>query len=374
MSEYLFILGAGASAHAEVPMMAGFLDRARQLYSPHLQAPWKEHFDRVFEILIELQKVHSKAELDLNNIEAVFTTFELGQTIRKLPGADDDFDGAVNSLKALITFTVEQSLRFTLDVKTRNLRATQDYEEFAKFVKDFNFKLNRETGSGGIGILTFNYDVGLDVALFLQGIDCDYCLDAQDTGVDAIKLLKLHGSVNWRRRKDSDAITYYPVKDYCSEYHTKSLDRNETSLALPCTKIAPLSKLKVEVEETPVIVPPGLFKNEYQSSISQVWEQAARELEEAEEIIVIGYSLPPTDFFFRNLFALGTVGRKFIRRFAVVNPDKSGRTEERFKSLLGPGTRERFDYLKYSFAEIIPDLRAWYKVPPAPPVIKVTEI
>jgi hypothetical protein len=45
-------------------------------------------------------------------------------------------------------------------------------------------------------------------------------------------------------------------------------------------------------------------------------EQAAKELEEAEEIIVIGYSPPVTDLFFRNLVGLGTVGRKFI--FAVI--------------------------------------------------------
>jgi hypothetical protein len=42
MSEYVFILGAGASAHAEVPMMAGFLDRMRQLYSPGWPDPWKK--------------------------------------------------------------------------------------------------------------------------------------------------------------------------------------------------------------------------------------------------------------------------------------------------------------------------------------------
>jgi hypothetical protein len=193
MSEYVFILGAGASAHAGVPVMDGFMDRARQLYHPSLEAPLKEHFDRVFKILIELQRVHSKAELDLNNIEAVFTTFELGQTIRKLPGADDDFDGAVNSLKALITYTVEESLRFRLGQKGQ-IRASDDYEQFAGFVKDFK----RETGSGKIGILTFNYDVGLEVALFLQGINFDYCLDTQATGADAIKLLKLHGSVKKR--------------------------------------------------------------------------------------------------------------------------------------------------------------------------------
>ena len=33
-------------------------------------------------------------------------------------------------------------------------------------------------------------------------------------------------------------------------------------------------------------------------SLSQVWQQATRELEDADEFIVIGYSLPETDFFF----------------------------------------------------------------------------
>ena len=108
------------------------------------------------------------------------------------------------------------------------------------------------------------------------------------------------------------------------------------------------------------IVPPGLFKNEYQASLGQVWQQATKELEEAEEIIVIGYLLPETDFFFRNLFALGIVGRKFIRRFAVVNTDESGRTKGRFESLLGQsfkqGTRKQFEYLLNKFVERIEGL------------------
>ena len=76
-----------------------------------------------------------------------------------------------------------------------------------------------------------------------------------------------------------------------------------------------------EVEGTPLIVPPGLFKTEHQGAISRVWQQAAKELEGAEEIIVIGYSLPTTDFFSETFFALGTAGSKFLRRFAVFNPD-----------------------------------------------------
>src|SRR6202040_3363587 len=118
-----------------------FLDRARLLHSRNMELPWKEHFDTVLTILSELQRVHSKAELDLNNLEAVFTTFELGQTIRKLPGVDEaSIDAAINSLKALIVHTIDQSMLFPLDDK-RRLCASHDYAEFASFLFELLQKL-----------------------------------------------------------------------------------------------------------------------------------------------------------------------------------------------------------------------------------------
>ena len=115
MREFVFILGAGASAHAKVPLMATFLDRARELHSRNMDPLWRDHFDKVLTILSALQMVHSKADIDLNNIEAVFTTFELGQTIRKLPGVDEaNIEAAINSLKALIVHTIDQSMMFPL--------------------------------------------------------------------------------------------------------------------------------------------------------------------------------------------------------------------------------------------------------------------
>src|SRR6202162_6737619 len=139
MSEFVFILGAGASVHAKVPVMAKFLDRARELYGANMDLPWKGHFEKVLKILSALQSVHSKAELDLNNIEAVFTTFELGQTIRKLPGVDDlDFEAAVNSLKALIVHTIEQSMQFPLH--DGYLSPSEDYAQFASLIDEMNKK------------------------------------------------------------------------------------------------------------------------------------------------------------------------------------------------------------------------------------------
>jgi hypothetical protein len=87
---------------------------------------------------------------------------------------------------------------------------------------------------------------------------------------------------------------------------------------------------------------------------------SAKELESAKEIIVIGYSLPETDFFFRNLYALGTVGETFIRRFAVFNPDASGQVKGRFQSLVGPGARDRFEYHATKFVSAIQMMNDWY--------------
>jgi hypothetical protein len=199
MSEFVFILGAGASAHANVPVMAKFLDRARELYTANMGPPWKEHFKRVLDILSALQIVHSKAEIDLNNLEAVFTTFELGQTIQKLPGVDDlDFEAAVNSLKALIVHTIEQSMQFGLN-EEGYLCASEDYAQLAWLIREMN--KNRPIQLQGCTVMTFNYDIGAEVAFEQQNLICNYFIDGQPAFGDFIKLLKLHGSINWGKFK-----------------------------------------------------------------------------------------------------------------------------------------------------------------------------
>jgi hypothetical protein len=211
MSEFVFILGAGASAHAKVPVMAKFLDRARELYSPNMDPRWKEHFERVLSILSALQNVHSKAELDLNNLEAVFTAFELGQTIRKLPGVGDDmdFEAAVNSLKALIVNTIEQSMLFPLD-EERCLVGSIDYANFASFVLALIQK--HRIRFKGVTIITFNYDIGAEVAFERGNLPYDYFVGQQEPLGNVVKLLKLHGSINWGQDLNSDEIVPIPVQ------------------------------------------------------------------------------------------------------------------------------------------------------------------
>jgi hypothetical protein len=99
----------------------------------------------------------------------------------------------------------------------------------------------------------------------------------------------------------------------------------------------------------PLVIPPTWNKSEYRELILPVWKRAARELETAENIYVIGYSLPPSDGFFKYLYGLGTLGTRVIRRFWVFNPDE--KVDFRFKELLGTGVAERYKFFLKGFRE-----------------------
>lgn len=103
------------------------------------------------------------------------------------------------------------------------------------------------------------------------------------------------------------------------------------------------------------IVPPSWHKTQHWQGFAHIWRRAAEELSSAENILVMGYSMPQTDSFFRDLFALGLASRTPIKRFIVVNPDKT--LEERFRGLLGPQVRDRFEFWPEKFEDVLENRR-----------------
>jgi hypothetical protein len=96
--------------------------------------PWRGYFDHVTEALADLQRVPSKAVVDLNNLEATFTTIELASLINKLPGQSQDFiPDIANALRAVIVHTIESDMR--LGAVDGQNTATQVYGRFARFLK-----------------------------------------------------------------------------------------------------------------------------------------------------------------------------------------------------------------------------------------------
>jgi hypothetical protein len=65
--------------------MHDFLDIASDLLRTNAVQEKRTAFEQVFSAIGALQAVHSKSQLDLNNIESIFTVLELGRIIQRVP-------------------------------------------------------------------------------------------------------------------------------------------------------------------------------------------------------------------------------------------------------------------------------------------------
>lgn len=361
VSDVVFILGAGASKSSGAPVMGEFLEVARLLQRQGSVESTKDHFLRVFNAVDGLQAVHSKAALDLDNIESIFTVLELGRIIRRVPGlaSVEEVEDVIDSLKTLIVQTLQVTMRFPL--QGPHVFATKDYAAFAELVADLR---GRAFPSKSVSIISFNYDIAVDIALTRQGLNVRYCLDPPAGSLpDRIDLLKLHGSLNWATEEGIGPRKIHAVnmRDYLNRYTAQTYFGERSDILVPIgdqlAKYFKNLQPAIAVAPTPLIVPPSWNKADYHHDLTDVWAAAAKHLSEAEHIFVLGYSLPETDAFFRHLYALGSVGKGRLADFAVYDPDASGRVDDRFKRLLGPAAMSRYSFNRQIFGEALSSVR-----------------
>jgi hypothetical protein len=120
------------------------------------------------------------------------------------------------------------------------------------------------------------------------------------------------------------------------------------------------------VKPLPYIVPPSWNKADYHRGLTDVWAAAADAFSKAAYVIVIGYSLPITDSFFRQLYALGSAGEARLRNFLVFDPDPTGQVDVRFRDLMGTGVESRYKPEKKTFSQAIPILQELFGMAKGP--------
>ena len=113
--------------------------------------------------------------------------------------------------------------------------------------------------------------------------------DEQPLVPHAMRVLKLHGSLNWYSRhisqRPSPQALFNPMRRL-------SITRRRRILASMTMKGG-----KRVTYTFPVIVPPVSHKSAVlHDELKAVWRQAETALREAEEVLIFGYSCPPLDF------------------------------------------------------------------------------
>jgi len=362
MSRNVFILGAGASVKAGAPTMNTFIRVAQEIKrgsAPKLYLKEQEYFDLVFKARTLLMQAHSKSVLNIDNIESLFGAFDMAALLGRLGTlTDEEVQKLPTAVRYVIAKTIESSLKYPVNKGGLTL-PPEPYGAFAEIIRDLNTK---ERGS--VSVITFNYDIGLDYAFHVNSMPFEYRCGVP--GVDpgkkqspgAIDLLKLHGSLNWGLCDKCHRVVPFQLKDFFAEYkwvagldepHSRTIGIANHLIKRTCELCGTL------LAANPVIVPPTWNKGNVHSGLSSVWRAAASHLAEAENVFIIGYSLPTTDEFFRYFYSLSTVGDAVFNRFSVV--DTNEQVFERFKSILGQTAHACFFPIADTFEHAIPQIR-----------------
>ena len=365
MAHTVYVFGAGASHSMGIPLLNGLVDEIHRLQrsAPDASA---EDFRLVSEILRKhLTRLHSKSIQDLENIETVFNLVEMGRLIGRFPGVDAaEIEHLSQAIRNVLAETIEHTCRFQFNYEEGSWVPPKYYS--ALFKAHFpDHRIER----GGVAVLTFNYDLAADFALFWNVIPYDYGLDNAPQPEQAVPLLKLHGSLNWVKRPESGLIQALGLeKIFIHSGRHRHSGVTVGDLRVPVRarlrQLLPLTPLD---DVVPALVPPSWNKTQYHEAFKKIWQRAAAELSDAEEIYVIGYSYPQSDPFFHALLALGTEGETRIRRFVVVDPSKE--VGDRFRSLLGPEIVRKFNHQQTTFEqwllERVKELRSERRQPTA---------
>lgn len=372
MKEIVIVLGAGASCPFGAPLMKDFYHVAASLFvdrsaTEHL----KRQFGIVFDFINRLQKAQAKANIDLHNIESVYTALEMAQLLglENLQSEHcEDWETMDRAMKYFLSKAIEARCQLLRNDKLPNHRQSDDalvallpysppHDPLIKAVEQC---LDLEKKGWTITFITFNYDLVLESILGSLKVATNYCLPdtplrQNNTVSREMKVLKLHGSINWQKetRQDQESlitpVPIYPSEGDCfpdSKYYNVSADNQV------------FSRFSEAIDD-PVIVPPVWNKSNYHTPINAIWREAAATLSRASHIYCLGYSLPQTDGFFKQLFALGTVGDRPLQQFRVFDrehKDNPGGVHSRYRNMLGRGSENVFSYSDDGAADLLDTL------------------
>lgn len=311
----VYILGAGFSAAAEIPVLNEFLHGMRSSLSWLSAHKRTDELSAVREVL-QFRKRAASAALRVNlNVENSEDLFSLAAASGQYPLADS-VSTAIAATLAFATNTRKQpdifvSVKHGLDAPA-NWELRQEADEVNKYMVPL-YDLYAGLLSGvpcGLHasmkntVISFNYDTVLEDALWNWNLRSWYGFNSESVEYDDschfvseneadgdLSILKLHGSVNWSVPSSGGKLQIYGGYE------------------------------ELLAAQRQVLLVPPTWRKTLSGPISEVWDAAVRALTNATRIVIIGFSIPPTDIHFKYLLAAGLQENISLRKTCCLNID-----------------------------------------------------
>jgi len=303
---------------------------------------YKDSFERIFKWIDNLRSASYYVELDLDNLEHIFSLADMLKQIGSKEG-----EQYFSDLRYLVMETLD---RCQLRWEGKRIQPDNLYDRFTQNLGEL-YKQRMNLVSQTLGsfekdvIITFNYDVMLDYAIKLRGTGFDYSLSPLPSS-QGFKLLKLHGSTNWayclKCRHPIQIVQPTPIPPgHIPDPFLEDGNQINFRMVTNVLKNTPCENCKEKDVLEPVVIPPTWSKAIDKTPLVKVWETAVNEIRNAFQIVVIGYSMPPTDTFFQYLLTLGLSSNAAFHRVVVVNKDDSGGFRERYLRVFSRSLHDR---------------------------------
>jgi SIR2-like domain len=195
----------------------------------------------------------------------------------------------------------------------------QDYEygkhasaDQAEMHDAFIRSMKQQIDAGNqVTVITTNYDLAIDIFFKDEveknvvdfGIPYRHVVTSKLTQQPVNPLLryyKLHGSLNWLICSLCGQYYINPIGSIVHQAYRKAVDADNTC---DCNE-----KLRLKT----VMVPPSIVRDVRDSNLLQVWKGALESIRHADQLIMIGYSMPAEDLAIKSIILRGINGRTRI--------------------------------------------------------------
>lgn len=307
MEKIVYILGAGFSAPLGLPVMSNFLQKSKDQY---FEQPAKyAHFNNIFEQ--EWDRVHKASnyyETDVFNVEDILSVLEFRARLDNSEDGEQRLAGFLDYLKDVIKFYTPID---KLQQKPKWLFPDEDWNKYIGFVAailNCSFQETRHP-------LVSGYDDISHIFNDFERTECQYSVI----------------TFNYDLVLES-------VQTHLKTFHSPRCFRRAIDLDNPRHQIH-FAKLHGSIDGE--IIPPTWNKG-LNSAMLPDWKVAYKVLSEANRIRILGYSLPPTDTYFRYLLRATIIDAPNFKQIDVICKDDDGSVKKSYEFV-------RLKYPKYRF-------------------------
>lgn len=304
----VLLFGAGSSVHACGPLAPDLYGRMESKFAGDAQ----------FTLIQQLKAQFPEA---FKNIEYLLTMLDLGVEKEIPPFPAFDFSQTLQVRDTLMRCLVE-------------VLSPEEIQDAAGITRNFFRVFLRQ----GDIILTFNQDILIEQSLwhnrqwspkdgyqailkYLPSLSSDVRkeLDTSNQTKSKYRVLKLHGSINWKA-------------DPCTNFCQLEIFPGDFPPLLDSKPRKTVYDIIGKASREKAILAPTYLKGLNYRFLQDIWEVASQSLEQAEEIYFIGYSLPPADSLAGFLITKSLRRNGRVQKIIVVDPSEN--TYGRFEMCL----------------------------------------